>query len=230
MDCGAHLRLIDLGGNPYTVRHLGHHTQRAARLGFRAVAANEWALSVSAPPAVTVCAGLARGRALCRHRWARSLCRGHRRRQTPCSLGVTEGTRTPDLQGHNLGAVAGGSRSRPWDTGSDLRQIQVAADVDPGAPKATGEGVGAGMLPGTSPSGAGRPPSRWRPGSSSRRPRDGTGFGPSRSSGDSPARYRFQRRNRLGQPLVPIAMLRTAPPVHHFDSEIVMDEIAPDDE
>ena len=69
------------------------------------------------------------------------------RRQMPCSLGVTEGTRTPDLQGHNLGAVAGGKRSRPSCTGSDLRQVRVAADVDPRAPKATGKGVGAGMLP-----------------------------------------------------------------------------------
>jgi alkanesulfonate monooxygenase SsuD/methylene tetrahydromethanopterin reductase-like flavin-dependent oxidoreductase (luciferase family) len=41
MDFGAHLPLLDFGGNPYTLRHLIDYTERAAALGFRAVAAND---------------------------------------------------------------------------------------------------------------------------------------------------------------------------------------------
>jgi len=41
MDFGAHLPLMDFGGNPYTLRHLVDYTERAARLGFRALAVND---------------------------------------------------------------------------------------------------------------------------------------------------------------------------------------------
>jgi alkanesulfonate monooxygenase SsuD/methylene tetrahydromethanopterin reductase-like flavin-dependent oxidoreductase (luciferase family) len=41
MDFGAHLPLMDFGGNPYTLPHLTDYTERAARLGFRALAAND---------------------------------------------------------------------------------------------------------------------------------------------------------------------------------------------
>jgi alkanesulfonate monooxygenase SsuD/methylene tetrahydromethanopterin reductase-like flavin-dependent oxidoreductase (luciferase family) len=41
MDFGAHLPLMDFGGNPYTLRHLTDYVERAARLGFRALAAND---------------------------------------------------------------------------------------------------------------------------------------------------------------------------------------------
>jgi alkanesulfonate monooxygenase SsuD/methylene tetrahydromethanopterin reductase-like flavin-dependent oxidoreductase (luciferase family) len=41
MDFGAHLPLLDFGGNPYTLRHLVEYTERAAGLGFRALAVND---------------------------------------------------------------------------------------------------------------------------------------------------------------------------------------------
>lgn len=41
MDLGAHLPLMDFGGNPYTLRHLVDYTKRAAGLGFRALAVND---------------------------------------------------------------------------------------------------------------------------------------------------------------------------------------------
>jgi alkanesulfonate monooxygenase SsuD/methylene tetrahydromethanopterin reductase-like flavin-dependent oxidoreductase (luciferase family) len=41
MDFGAHLPLMDFGGNPYTLEHLAAYTDTAARLGFRALAAND---------------------------------------------------------------------------------------------------------------------------------------------------------------------------------------------
>jgi probable F420-dependent oxidoreductase len=41
MDFGAHLPLMDFGGNPYTLAHLTAYTRTAARLGFRALAAND---------------------------------------------------------------------------------------------------------------------------------------------------------------------------------------------
>ena len=41
MDFGAHLPLMDFGGNPYTLRHLTDYTDTAARLGFRALSAND---------------------------------------------------------------------------------------------------------------------------------------------------------------------------------------------
>ena len=41
MDYGAHLPLMDFGGNPYTLRHLVEYTERAAGLGFRALAVND---------------------------------------------------------------------------------------------------------------------------------------------------------------------------------------------
>lgn len=41
MDFGAHLPLMDFGGNPYTLQHLIDYTERAAALGFRALAAND---------------------------------------------------------------------------------------------------------------------------------------------------------------------------------------------
>ena len=41
MDFGAHLPLMDFGGNPYTLEHLVAYTQTAARLGFRALATND---------------------------------------------------------------------------------------------------------------------------------------------------------------------------------------------
>lgn len=41
MDFGAHLPLMDFGGNPYTVAHLAAYTRSAARLGFRALAVND---------------------------------------------------------------------------------------------------------------------------------------------------------------------------------------------
>jgi hypothetical protein len=69
-------------------------------------------------------------------------------RQTPSSLGGTEGTRTPDLQGHNLGHAGGGDRRRPWDTTSELRTGGRAARVYPGVAAAAEEGVGARLLPG----------------------------------------------------------------------------------
>ena len=61
MDFGAHLPLMDFGGNPYTLEHLTEYTNCAARLGFSAV--NEeasqnrtwwrwstiWALSLERP-------------------------------------------------------------------------------------------------------------------------------------------------------------------------------------
>jgi len=61
---------------------------------------------------------------------------------------VTEGTRTPDLQGHNLGHTGGGDRRRPWDTTSELRTGGLAARVYPGVAAAAEEGVGARWLPG----------------------------------------------------------------------------------
>jgi alkanesulfonate monooxygenase SsuD/methylene tetrahydromethanopterin reductase-like flavin-dependent oxidoreductase (luciferase family) len=41
MDFGAHLPLMDFGGSPYTLEHLATYTDTAARLGFRALAAND---------------------------------------------------------------------------------------------------------------------------------------------------------------------------------------------
>ncbi len=41
MDFGAHLPLMDFGGNPYTLSHLTAYTRTAAELGFRALAAND---------------------------------------------------------------------------------------------------------------------------------------------------------------------------------------------
>jgi alkanesulfonate monooxygenase SsuD/methylene tetrahydromethanopterin reductase-like flavin-dependent oxidoreductase (luciferase family) len=41
MDFGAHLPLMDFGGNPYTLEHLTAYTETAARLGFRALSTND---------------------------------------------------------------------------------------------------------------------------------------------------------------------------------------------
>jgi alkanesulfonate monooxygenase SsuD/methylene tetrahydromethanopterin reductase-like flavin-dependent oxidoreductase (luciferase family) len=41
MDFGAHLPLMDFGGNPYTLEHLTAYTDTAARLGFNALSAND---------------------------------------------------------------------------------------------------------------------------------------------------------------------------------------------
>lgn len=41
MDFGAHLPLMDFGGNPYTVSHLAAYTRTAARLGFSALSVND---------------------------------------------------------------------------------------------------------------------------------------------------------------------------------------------
>ena len=41
MDFGAHLPLMDFGGHPYTFGHLAGYTETAARLGFRALSAND---------------------------------------------------------------------------------------------------------------------------------------------------------------------------------------------
>ena len=41
MDFGAHLPLMDFGGNPFTLQHLAEYTDTAARLGFRALSAND---------------------------------------------------------------------------------------------------------------------------------------------------------------------------------------------
>ena len=41
MDFGAHLPLMDFGGNPYTLEHLVAYTETAARLGFKALASND---------------------------------------------------------------------------------------------------------------------------------------------------------------------------------------------
>jgi alkanesulfonate monooxygenase SsuD/methylene tetrahydromethanopterin reductase-like flavin-dependent oxidoreductase (luciferase family) len=41
MDFGAHLPLIDFGGNPYTLRSLIDYTDRAVQLGFKALSAND---------------------------------------------------------------------------------------------------------------------------------------------------------------------------------------------
>jgi len=41
MDFGAHLPLMDFGGNPYTLEHLVSYTQTASRLGFRALSSND---------------------------------------------------------------------------------------------------------------------------------------------------------------------------------------------
>ena len=41
MDFGAHLPLMDFGGNPYTLRHLVDYTETAARLGFSALSVND---------------------------------------------------------------------------------------------------------------------------------------------------------------------------------------------
>jgi alkanesulfonate monooxygenase SsuD/methylene tetrahydromethanopterin reductase-like flavin-dependent oxidoreductase (luciferase family) len=41
MDFGAHLPLMDFGGNPYTLDHLATYTETAARLGFGALSAND---------------------------------------------------------------------------------------------------------------------------------------------------------------------------------------------
>jgi alkanesulfonate monooxygenase SsuD/methylene tetrahydromethanopterin reductase-like flavin-dependent oxidoreductase (luciferase family) len=48
MDFGAHLPLMDFGGNPYTLEHLTAYTSTAAQLGFRALAVNDH-LVFSAP-------------------------------------------------------------------------------------------------------------------------------------------------------------------------------------
>jgi alkanesulfonate monooxygenase SsuD/methylene tetrahydromethanopterin reductase-like flavin-dependent oxidoreductase (luciferase family) len=41
MDFGAHLPLMDFGGNPYELSHLATYTRTAASLGFRALAVND---------------------------------------------------------------------------------------------------------------------------------------------------------------------------------------------
>ena len=41
MDFGAHLPLMDFGGNPYTFEHLAEYTDTAARLGFSALSVND---------------------------------------------------------------------------------------------------------------------------------------------------------------------------------------------
>ena len=41
MDFGAHLPLMDFGGNPYTLRSLTDYTERAAQLGFTALSVND---------------------------------------------------------------------------------------------------------------------------------------------------------------------------------------------
>jgi alkanesulfonate monooxygenase SsuD/methylene tetrahydromethanopterin reductase-like flavin-dependent oxidoreductase (luciferase family) len=41
MDFGAHLPLMDFGGHPYTLEHLAGYTDRAAKLGFDALSAND---------------------------------------------------------------------------------------------------------------------------------------------------------------------------------------------
>lgn len=41
MDFGAHLPLMDFGAHPYTLEHLSSYVDRAAQLGFSAVAAND---------------------------------------------------------------------------------------------------------------------------------------------------------------------------------------------
>src|SRR4051794_37992432 len=41
MDFGAHLPLMDFGGNPYTFEHLADYTATASRLGFSALAVND---------------------------------------------------------------------------------------------------------------------------------------------------------------------------------------------
>jgi probable F420-dependent oxidoreductase len=41
MDFGAHLPLMDFGGNPYSLEHLTTYTATAARLGFDALSAND---------------------------------------------------------------------------------------------------------------------------------------------------------------------------------------------
>jgi len=41
MDFGAHLPLMDFGGNPYTLGHLAAYTDTAARLGFGALSVND---------------------------------------------------------------------------------------------------------------------------------------------------------------------------------------------
>jgi hypothetical protein len=60
---------------------------------------------------------------------------------------VTEGTRTPDLQGHNLGDVTGEKRCRPRERESDLRSALWVADADPRASSTHDEGVVARLLP-----------------------------------------------------------------------------------
>jgi alkanesulfonate monooxygenase SsuD/methylene tetrahydromethanopterin reductase-like flavin-dependent oxidoreductase (luciferase family) len=41
MDFGAHLPLMDFGGNPYTLEHLAAYTETAALLGFSALSTND---------------------------------------------------------------------------------------------------------------------------------------------------------------------------------------------
>ena len=41
MDFGAHLPLMDFGGNPYSLEHLAAYTETAARLGFSALSTND---------------------------------------------------------------------------------------------------------------------------------------------------------------------------------------------
>jgi alkanesulfonate monooxygenase SsuD/methylene tetrahydromethanopterin reductase-like flavin-dependent oxidoreductase (luciferase family) len=41
VDFGAHLPLMDFGGNPYTLEHLADYTDTAARLGFSALSVND---------------------------------------------------------------------------------------------------------------------------------------------------------------------------------------------
>src|SRR4051794_7337276 len=41
MDFGAHLPLMDFGGNPYTLEHIVEYTDRAAQLGFSALSVND---------------------------------------------------------------------------------------------------------------------------------------------------------------------------------------------
>ena len=41
MKFGAHLPLMDFGGNPYTISHLARYTRRAVELGFETLSAND---------------------------------------------------------------------------------------------------------------------------------------------------------------------------------------------
>ena len=90
MDFGAHLPLMDFGGNPYTFEHLADFTDTAARLGFSALAVNDHLVfsvpwldgptalaamvehSGSMTLATTVSLPIVRGRCRWPRRWPRS--------------------------------------------------------------------------------------------------------------------------------------------------------------